>query len=196
MIARLMLAAGFAALLAGCGSPSAQFYQLHALAPAGASSPDERSLLVGPVTVPAAHDRPQLVIDAGDSRLTLLEQQRWAGTVQRNLAEALAGNLRSELGLARVYVFPVVGMPEPDRQLLLDLQAIDNRPGRSVHLAGTWTVVARGKTVAAGPVNVEQPVSGSGYPALIAAQEQALLTISRQIATAIRAASPNMPRQP
>jgi uncharacterized lipoprotein YmbA len=192
MIARLTLAASLAALLAGCSSPSAQFYQLHALAPAGgaaaAAATDTRSLLVGPVTVPAAHDRPQLVIDQGDSRLTILEQQRWAGSLQRNLAEALAGNLRRELGLARVYVYPVVGVPETDRQLLLDVQAIDNRAGQSVRLAGTWTLVARGKTLAAGPVSAEAPTAGAGYPALIAAQEQALLAVSRQIADGIRAA--------
>ncbi|MCW3479461.1 PqiC family protein [Neisseriaceae bacterium JH1-16] len=190
MIARLTLAAGLAALLAGCASPPAQFYQLHALAPAGTAGADTRSLLVGPVTVPAAHDRPQLMVNDGDNRLTLLEQQRWAGTLQRNLAEALAGNLRSELGLARVYVYPVVGVPEADRQLLLDLQAFDNRVGRSVRLAGTWTLVARGKTTAGGPIDVEQPVAGSGYPALIAAQEQALLTISRQIAAGIATSAP------
>jgi len=192
MIARLTLATSLAALLVGCSSPSAQFYQLHALAPAGdtAASTDPRSLLVGPVTVPAAHDRPQLVIDQGDSRLTILEQQRWAGTLQRNLAEALAGNLRRELGLARIYVYPVVGVPETDRQLLLDVQAIDNRLGRSVRLSGTWTLVARGKTVAAGPINAEAPTANGGYPALIAAQEQALLAISRQIADGIRSAKP------
>jgi len=190
MIARLMLAAGFAALLAGCSSPSSQFYQLHALAPAGTAATDTRSLMVGPVTVPAAHDRPQLVVNDGDSRLTLLEQQRWAGTLQRNLAEALAGNLRSELGLARVYIYPVVGIPEPDRQLLVDLQTLDNRPGRSVRLAGTWTLVSRGKTTAAGPIDVEQTVSSNTYPALIAAQEQALLTISRQIAAGMAKPAP------
>ena len=52
-------------LAAGCGStPGSRFYTLSA-APAPAGTSSDLSVAVGPVTVPAVVDRPQIVVSAG-----------------------------------------------------------------------------------------------------------------------------------
>nr|WP_314626264.1 ABC-type transport auxiliary lipoprotein family protein [uncultured Noviherbaspirillum sp.] len=80
------LAVVVAALCAGCGSaPKERFYTLAPTSgalPSAASSAAAQprtSVAIGPVRVPDAVDRPQMVVREGPNRVEILEQQRWAG---------------------------------------------------------------------------------------------------------------------
>src|SRR4051812_46208147 len=107
------LALGFFLFLPGCAStPPPRFYALSAApAPAGAASTPSAaasalSVAVGPVSVPALVDRPQIVVSTSPNRVRLDEGNRWAAPLQDNLSEVIAQNLLGILGTPHVSAFP------------------------------------------------------------------------------------------
>jgi len=72
----------------------------------------------------------------------------------------------------------------------VDIVQFDSMPGEAVAIDALWTVHVAGRTtLLTGRSTVREPVSGSGYDALVAAHSRALATVSRDIAAAIRHAS-------
>lgn len=87
-------------LLAGCVSaPGENFYTLSPpvtmAAPAGAA-PGLR-VVVAVTGVPESVDRPQLALRTGDHGVRVLEQQRWAESLEQGVARALADQLSAAL---------------------------------------------------------------------------------------------------
>ena len=80
----LLVAALVAATLVGCSSsPPVVFYTLTEIPSTTASSKTVAyEILVGPVTLPETLDRPQLVTRVTDTRVSVLEQQRWAAPLK------------------------------------------------------------------------------------------------------------------
>ena len=68
--------------------------------PAATSS--NLSVVVGPVSVPAVVDRPQIVVNTGPNQVRLEEFNRWASPLQNNIARVVADNLVAMLGTPRV----------------------------------------------------------------------------------------------
>src|SRR5512145_2636751 len=82
-----------AALAVGCAStPPSRFYTLSATSAATKTS-SELSVAVGPVSVPAVVDRPQIVVSLGPNQVRLEEFDRWALPLQINIARVVAENL-------------------------------------------------------------------------------------------------------
>ena len=83
----LLMLAGL--LLVGCGTtPSPRFYALSTVAPAPAP-PSTVSVAVGPVTIPAAVDRPQIVVTVGPNRVRMEEFEQWASPLQDDIARTV-----------------------------------------------------------------------------------------------------------
>ncbi len=99
--ARAVLLASVAvgATVAGCAAPREQFYSLVSKAPPPATGMalQTTSLVVEPVTVPVAVERPELVVVDSTGSWRVLEQQRWleppADGIRRQLQLALAARL-------------------------------------------------------------------------------------------------------
>ena len=86
------------ALAAGCAStPPSRFYTLRA-ASGPAATPSNLSVAVGPVSVPAVVDRPQIVVNMGPNQVRLEEFNRWAAPLQSNIARVIADNLVANAG--------------------------------------------------------------------------------------------------
>ena len=123
-------------MLVGCGTtPNPRFYALTGAAPP-ASSSSELSVAVGPVTIPASVDRPQIVVTVSPNRVRLDEFDRWAAPLQNDIARAVAANLVAALGTPRVMLAsaPVTaerGLPRDHRD-----PAIRVGPGRGRHAGG------------------------------------------------------------
>ena len=188
---RVRLALGLLLLLAGCAStPRENLYTLSAVAPqhAGAANQDSGLVvLVEPVTIPELVDRPQFVLSAGDSRVSLLEQQRWAEPLKAQIARIVALNLGRLLGSARVSTKLLAGGGDAGYRVNLDVQRFESRPGDAVSLEVLWTV-RRGSApeVTSGRSAVREAAGAPGYDALVAAHDRALAAISAEIAAAIR----------
>jgi uncharacterized lipoprotein YmbA len=178
-------------LLAACGSPPKErYYTLAAAAsaPAAATGATTASIAVGPVTVPETVDQPQLVVRVAANELSMYEFQRWASPLKSEIARVIAANLAQELGTARAWSYSRATLPNPDYQVLVDIQRFDSALGEAVTIDALWTVRrAAGGAPRTGRSSVREPTSGAGFDALVAAHSRALASVSRDIAGAIRA---------
>jgi uncharacterized lipoprotein YmbA len=196
-ITDLVGAAVIAAALAGCGTTApARFYTLDSTAaPIGASvasaSVASASVMVGPVTVPASVDRPEMVVRVAPNRVEVDEFNRWDAPLQDSIARAVAGDLAAQLGSPNVTTAPLANF-NPDYRVIINVQRFESTPGKSALVEAVWTVrsaatgdVRSGRTVA------HETVQNGGYQALAAAHSQALTALSADIASAIAAEARN-----
>jgi uncharacterized protein len=175
-------------LTAGCGSsPSSRFYTLSAT-PSPAGTPADMSVAVGPVTIPAMLDRPQMVVSAGPNQVRLDEFNRWAAPLQSNISRVVADNLASILGTPRVSLFPQTANASADYRVVIQVQTFDTAPGDAATLDAVWTVSRSkdGKSQTGRTALKEASPSG-GYDGVAAAHSRALARMSRDIADAIQA---------
>lgn len=176
-------------LAAGCGStPSSRFYTLSATPAPGAGTPSDLSLAVGPVTIPAVIDRPQIVVSAGPNQVRLDEFNRWASPLQSNISRVVADNLAAILGTPRVSLFPQTVSAAADYRVAILVQSFDSAPGDAATLDAVWTVSrAKDGKSQTGRTAVREAAPQGGFDGLAAAHSRALARLSRDIADAIQA---------
>jgi len=191
-------ACALCALTAGCASPPSRFYTLSStlasgppsLLPALPRSPSQSgglSVAVGPVSIPAQVDRPEIVVSAGPNQVRLDEFNRWAAPLADNIARAVAANLSVLLGTPRVTLFPQTSGADAAYRVSIEVQGFESAPGEAATLDAVWslrrTQDGRSET---GRTRVREPAAGAGYDALAAAHSRALAALSRDIADALR----------
>ncbi|UHD17268.1 PqiC family protein [Thiocapsa bogorovii] len=177
------------ALATGCASAPTRFYTLSStLTPTGGS--DALSVSVGPVSIPAQVDRPQIVVSEGPNRVVVDETSRWASPLSDAIAGVVAANLIALLGTQKVTLFPQVTSANADYRVAIEVQTFESAPGSTATLSAVWSVRRKqdGRTQS-GRTSVREPVSDTGYEALAAAHSRALTTLSRDIADALRTLS-------
>lgn len=182
--------------MGGCtGSKPARFYTLSPLSSPGDLArkvPADQGIAVAidPVAIPDYLDRPQILSRSGPRELKLAEFERWAGSLSEDISRVLAENLSVLLAPDNVTVlrsgrdaYPVPA----EYRIVVEVLRFDGTIEGSVNLAARWTFFReKGKNVlSVGESNVEEPVEGPDYEALVGAMSRALAALSREIATAI-----------
>jgi hypothetical protein len=143
---------------------------------------------VGPVTVPAAVDRPQIVVSMGPNQVRLDEFNRWASPLQNNIARVVAENLVALLGTPRVATSPQTLSAEADYRVAIEVQSFESALGEAATFDAVWTVRrAKGGKSQTGRTTVREPTTEPGYDSLAAAHSRAVGRLSRDIADAVRA---------
>lgn len=175
------------ALVVGCASTPSRFYTLSATGGSAATSASEIAVAVGPVSIPAVVDRPQIVVTIGANQVRLEEFNRWALPLQNNIARVIAENLTAQLGTPRVTVFPELTSTDAEYRAIIDVQRFDSITGEAATLEALWVVrrMKDGKA-ARGRTTVRQSVTEKDYAALAAAHSQAIAQLSQEIANAVR----------
>jgi len=190
----LVLAIVVSALTAGCmrGTRPAQFYAVSPMtATASGQGAGDRSgpaIIVGPLTLPEALRRPQIVTRIGVNRLEISEFHRWAGPLEGDMLRVVAENLSLLLGTDRVAVYPLDAGFEPAFRVTVDIRRLDASIGKEAALHAAWTVWSgpRGQGGMTGGNTVRtEPLDKDGYDALVAAYSRLLETLSREIAAVI-----------
>jgi len=175
-------------LLAGCAStrPS-QFYTLSTSAVPAVTTPANTSISVGPVSIPAVVDRPQIVVRTGANQVSIAEFDRWASPLKGDIARVVAENLISMLGTPQVTVFPQSTAADASYRVVIDVLRFESEPGRTATLDALWTVISRKEGQSRrGRTTITEPAQGSGYAELVAAHSRALGRLSGDIAAVIR----------
>ena len=179
-----------AVIAAGCASPPARFYTLSATAPAAgarASTASSLSVVVGPVSIPALLDQPQMVVSAGPNQVSFDEFNRWATPLADNISQVLALDLATTLGTPRVSLFQQTLNADADYRVAIDVQGFESALADAAALNAAWTVRrTRDGRTQVGRTTVREPSGGAGFDALAAAHSRALAQLSRDIADAIR----------
>jgi len=175
---------------AGCASPRSNFYTLNSVAkPVGTRA--EYSVSVGPVSVPAAVDRPQIVVRLEPNRVAINEFHRWASPLQDAIARVVAENLAAMLGTPHVAVFSQPTGAGARYRVLVDVLRFESAPGEAATLDAVWTVRStKDGTTRSGRTTVSEPVPDREYATLAAAHSRALGRLSADLAGAIQGLSP------
>lgn len=182
---RALLTALLAMLLAACASPAARFYTLTGAPPAAeAAGP---SVAIGPVTIPAAVDRPEIVTTVAPNEVWPDEFNRWAAPLADAIGLALAQDLAASLPTPRVTLAAATTY-EPEYRVAIEVQRFESVTGGYALQDAVWTV-RRSRDGAArnGRTTTREPAAGATYEALAAAHSKALARLGQDIAQAIKA---------
>ena len=188
-VARLAIAFTLlACALSGCSvsSPS-RFYTLEPVAAAGSDASMKVAILVGPVSVPDAVDRPEIVLHSGPNRVDIDEFNRWASPLSDGIAQTVVADLGKLLDDPDVAAAPLANF-NPAYRVVINVQRFESTLGQSANLVAVWTVrhVPDGFT-RFGRTAVTEPMADNTFAALAAAHSRAIAKLSGNIAAAIRA---------
>jgi hypothetical protein len=185
-LATIIISCAVAALIAGCASSPSRFYTLSPSAAPASVPPMGSAVSVGPVSVPAAVDRLQIVIRTGPNQVFIEEFDRWASPLKVDIARVVAGNLIVMLGTPQVTVFPTSSAADASYRVVIDVLRFESEPDRAATLDALWTIsAAKGGQVRRSRTTLIEPTQGAGYAALVAAHSRALGRLSLEISAAI-----------
>jgi uncharacterized lipoprotein YmbA len=173
-------------LTAGCASTSPQLYTLSPMEKPGGET-STLTITVGPVSLPAAVDRPQLVLSVTPNQVAVDEFNRWASPLKGDIARVIAENLSALLGSPYVSVFPQSVSVSPSYRVTIDVTRFESAPGEEARLNAIWLVrsAADGQSQGGRTVLTEL-VREKTSSALVAAHSRMLGVLSGDIAAAIR----------
>lgn len=188
----------------GCSSPKPTFYSFNAAPiPQVTSAAKGTRIMVGPVTLPAMVDRPQLVLQNTNNTAQVYEYHRWANTLKGDVGDVIASNLAQALMISNVWNFAQSTQTNFDYQVFVDVQSIDTKLSGRVEVDVLWTIkpapttkssskasaLSTGSSTLAKPIMgrslVQEQVLGSGFEAVVAAQSRAFSKVGQEIARSI-----------
>jgi len=183
-------------LLSACGTtPAERFYTLNApaAAPAPTSPPGNMpapySVALGAVELPEMVDRPQLVVRTSANRVAVLEQQRWAEPLNSAIPRVLAASLSAQLGGIQVAVRGAAAARNAKYRVAVKIVQLESELDRAVTLEASWSIRSTsGGALPGGRLQLREGTQGSGFEALVAAHERALVRLSAELAQGIQAA--------
>ncbi len=180
---------GTTACIGGRPSPATLHYVLSPVIEAPSAVPASPAVPivvgVGPVSLPAYLDRPQMVIRPAPDRIEITEFAQWGEPLRHGVTRVVAVNLARLLPESRVVTFPWRSAEKIRYQVVVDIGQMDGPDGGSVALDARWRVLDRaGIEVAARVSHLSEP-AGAGTSA--AAMSRALGALSYDIARELRA---------
>lgn len=178
--------------LAACSTTNVpvRYYALATDTPAATTqaAPAVR-VAIANVTLPEALDRANLVLRASPTRLEVLDNDRWAEGLRREIPRVLAGQLNLQQRHAELSYYPQAAAEQADYLLDLDVQRFDAERGKRVQIALMWTLrPARGTGPArSGQLQADEVVSADSIDALVEADGRALAQLARDLAPMLTA---------
>jgi len=176
--------------LAACGSPAPkeQYFTLASphpgVAPAGGETP---SVYVGPVSVPEAVDRSEMVLSTAPNQVDVNEEYLWAEPLGRAIPRVVAEALGRDLGSSRVLASRAASGTPVDFRVAIEIQRFDSSLADGATIDALWTVTGMGdKRSRPGRTVAHEPSATREPAALAAAHSRALEHIARDIAAAIK----------
>jgi uncharacterized lipoprotein YmbA len=185
-MARLLLIVLVATALTACGTSPSRFYRLDSAATPNGAPSVQTSVMVGPVSVPAAVDRPEFVVQVAPNRIEVEEFDRWDAPLDDSIARAVAGDLSVLLATPNVTSAPLADF-SPAYSVTINVQRFESVKGEAALVDAVWAVrsTAGGKT-RSGRTIARETVQGEGFDPLAAAHSRAIAKLSSDIAAAIR----------
>jgi hypothetical protein len=179
--------------LAGAGCSTTPPVRYHSLQPVASASaqvkvavqPRQR-IAIGPVSIPSQLDRPELVVEAGDHRVAVIDRQRWSAPLKDEISRLLAADVGRARKNSVVSVSSQAGKPEADLNVSVHFGRLELEPGVAATLEALWTVQGDdGVVIRSTGSSVRIPVSGPGYDGLVAALSKAVHLLAEQIAATL-----------
>lgn len=178
-------------MLTACGgrTPPAKFYTLQPVeqSSTGKSLPLNVALVVGPVAIPAALDRMEIVTRHAENEVSFSEYHRWAGPLEQSIASVIAQNIGTLLETERVTPFTHENIFQPTHRVVININRYDSQLAKEFLLSATWSIKdLNGKKLLLVRNSItREPLASAGYEELVAAQSKALAALSQEIAAAL-----------
>ncbi len=180
---------------AGCigkQSPKVTYYSLLTMERLGATdeaqpAPDLR-IGIGPITVPDALKRTQIVTRDAQNIYRFDEFHRWAGVLEKDIANVLGENLGDLLGVEKIAFFPWMPHFSPTHRIIVDIIKFDGDLSGDAILSVRWVIAdSTGKiTLAGGKSDYQQPVERDDHAGVVKAESLLLAELSREIAATMK----------
>lgn len=185
---RRIAATGAALLACACGSaPQIDFYSLSS--PPGPSAPgapaSTLAIHIGPVTVPDAVDRPQMIVRRDDNRVDIDDQHRWVEPLKNAIPRLLADAISRELNTPNVLTSRQSSALDIDYRVAIDVQHFDSSPGE-ISEDVLWTIRSRKAEAPKLGRSTVRETAAPGAEGIAAAHSRALARVAHDIAEAIR----------
>jgi uncharacterized lipoprotein YmbA len=176
------------AIAVGCASPSSKFYTLSPSPVDLNARTPKLAVVVGPISIPATVDMPQIVVTKGPNQVAPDQFNLWASPLRSNISQVVCANLAALLDTSSVSSIASVSTINADYRVAIDVQTFESAPGDAATLSALWVVrrVSDGKSTT-GRTTVREPSLEKSYEALAAAHSRALERLSVDVAQAIRA---------
>ncbi len=147
-------------------------------------------LVITPIQIPAAVDRPQWLVRRADDTLQMLEEDRWAAPLADELKAAIRARLSSRWNVVDASL-PLSGTTAAEGfawRLVLEVLRLDARPALDAQLEARWTLLAPQARSAAVPcsLRVVEPVQGQGTLPIAEAYRRATLRLADRIGAELR----------
>ena len=175
------------AALVSCGSAKPSYYVLTAEG-ALPSSGGGRGVGVGPVALASHLDRPNLIFQETDHRLSVSESHRWAGRLEENIANVLAADLGREMHTGNVRTYPWDSDSGLSYQIAVDIRHLEGTAEGDAIVEATWRIYSlpdRG-LVTTHSWSGTEPLRHDGYDELVSAESRLLAKLAGQIAGSIK----------
>ena len=178
-------------MLTACGgrTPPAKFYTLQPVeqSSTGKSLPLNVALAIGPVAIPAALDRAEIVTRDAGNEVSFSEYQRWAGPLKASIASVIAQNIGTLLETERVTPFTHENIFQPTHRVVININRYDSQLAKEFLLSATWSIkdLNGNKLLLIRNSIIREPLASAGYEELVAAQSKALAALSQEIAAAL-----------
>jgi uncharacterized protein len=182
-------------LVWGCASsPPSRFYTLSSLSAPLKDQPVQplskgMNIGLGPVRFPDYLDRPGILTRSDGNTIKIAEFDLWAGSLKDDFMRTLSENLSILLGTEKIVLYPYIGVISPDFRIMVSIQRFEGTPGGNAALEAAWVILERPekKDGIVQKSRITEPVNGSDYQSLVAAQSRAVERLSREIAKALQA---------
>ena len=183
----------FITLLTSCvATPPTNLYMISGLSNDVQSATRAKSKVmvgVGPVSLPAYLNRPQIVTRTSPNKLAVAEFDRWAEPLEKLIQRVLSENLSVLLNSDTVFTLPRRRLSEVDIQVEVEVFRFDTAPDGVVELTARWSVYTRGgKKLAAAKKSTirERAAVQADYETIVITMSRVMERLSQEIAAALR----------
>lgn len=179
-------------MLTACGgrTPPAKFYTLQPVeqSSTGKTLPLDVTLAVGPVAIPAALDRAEIVTRDAGNEVNFSEYHRWAGPLEEDIASVIAQNIATQLETERVTPFTRENIFfQPTHRVVININRYDSQLAQEFLIDATWSIkdLKSRKLLLVRNSTIREPLASAEYEELVAAQSKVLAALSQEITSAL-----------
>jgi uncharacterized protein len=170
------------AMLAGCASPTPEFYTLVAV-PGAVRTIAARSVELRRIGLALYLDRPEIVRSAAQYRLLVADRQRWGEPFGSMIGRVLTENLVQRLPGTAVYAQAGAISARAETVLEIEIQRFDtDASGQVVLLAQAAVRRQDSRETVADTLRITETPGGTDTASLVAAMSAALGELADQVA--------------
>lgn len=174
-------------------STSTRFYLLESMGAAevistGKLETAQLSIGVGPVTIPAYLDRPQIVTRIDGHELLVNDFHQWAEPLEANITRVMAENLALSTGVQNIHPHPWARTAAIDIEAAMDVLRFDADADGQVTLSVVWRIVdsEMHRQLIEKRAMITPPSNGTDTAHVVEAMSAALSGLSQEITAALR----------